>query len=99
MSAGTFGRAEAPARASSGGAVRGNTKSAVALGLDLVGLAGAFFVFPPVVFSTLAIILGAMGRSEARQDPVRGGETMGVTAIVLGILGFVVAVAWTIIAG
>jgi hypothetical protein len=102
MSTETFGRPESPA-AQLGATgqrtgVRSNTKAAWGLGLGVVGLATAFFVFPPIVFSTLAIILGAMGRSEARQDPARGGETMGNVAIALGVLGFVVAVAWTIVA-
>ncbi len=76
------------------GSVRGNTKSAVSLAMGILGVVGAFFVFPPVVFSTLAIIFGALGRTEARQDPARGGEVMGTAGLVLGILGFVVAVVW-----
>ena len=109
MTTGTFGRPEAPAQfapnqtqpqyaAPTQSGVRSNKKAAWALGLGILGIPTAFFVVPPVVFSTLAIILGAMGRSEARQDPSRGGESMGQTAIVLGVLGFVVAVAWVIIA-
>ena len=108
MTTGTFGRPEAPAQygtaqpqqygAAPQGGVRSNAKAAWALGLGIVGVVTAFFVLPPLVFSTLAIVLGVMGRSEARQDPQRGGETMGKVAIVLGVLGFVVAVAWTIIA-
>jgi hypothetical protein len=101
MSAGTFHRPESPAQvaAPSQQGVRSNAKAAWGLGLGVVGVATAFFVIPPVVFSTLAIIFGAMGRSEARQDPARGGETMGSVAIALGILGFVVAVAWVAIVG
>ena len=106
MSAGTFNRPESPAHFAAPSqhgvqqqGVRSNAKAAWGLGLGVVGLATAFFVIPPVVFSTLAIILGAMGRSEAQQDPARGGATMGTAAIVLGILGFVVAVAWVVIAG
>lgn len=107
MTTGTFGRPEAPAQYGTAqtpqpGApaqgVRSNAKAAWALGLGIVGVATAFFVFPPLVFSTLAIVLGVMGRTEARQDPARGGETMGKAAIVLGVIGFVVAIAWTIVA-
>jgi hypothetical protein len=39
-----------------------------------------------------------MGRGEARRDPGLGGEKMGQAAIVLGVIGFVVAIAWTIVA-
>ncbi|HEX8741711.1 MAG TPA: DUF4190 domain-containing protein [Thermoleophilaceae bacterium] len=105
MTTETFGRPESPAQFGGGYAqqqqqgVRTNSKSAWALGLGVVGIPTAFFVFPPLVFSTLAIILGAMGRNEARQDPARGGEQMGTTAIVLGVVGFVIAVAWVVVAG
>jgi hypothetical protein len=106
MTSSTYGRPEAPTQ--HGGAqygaaprsgIRTNTKAAWALGLGVVGVATAFFVLPPVVFSTLAIILGVMGRNEARQDPAAGGETAGNVAVGLGVLGFVVAVAWTVVAG
>ena len=101
MTTGTFGRPESPAHfgAAGGQGVRSNTKAAWALGLGVLGIPTAFFVFPPLVFSTLAIILGAMGRTEARQDPARGGEQMGTTAIVLGVIGFAIAVAWVVVAG
>ena len=108
MTTGTYGRPEAPTQFGTAQApqygmpaqgVRSNAKSAWALGLGIVGVVTAFFVFPPIVFSTLAIILGAMGRNEARQDPSRGGEQMGTIAIVLGVIGFVIAVTWTVIAG
>jgi hypothetical protein len=107
MTTGTFGRPEAPAQFGTaqaqhhGGtqtAQRSNVKAAWALGLGVVGVATAFFVVPPVLFSTLAIVLGAMGRGEARRDPGLGGEKMGQAAIVLGVIGFVVAIAWTIVA-
>ncbi len=102
MSTETYGRPESPAAqfgaTGQRAGVRSNTKAAWGLGLGVVGLATAFFVFPPIVFSTLAIIFGAMGRNEARQDPARGGENSGTAAIVLGVLGFVVAVVWTIVA-
>jgi hypothetical protein len=107
MTTGTYGRPEAPAQFGTVQAqqygmpaqgVRSNAKSAWALGLGIVGVVSAFFVLPPLVFSTLAIVLGAMGRNEARQDPARGGESMGKAAIILGVIGFVVAVAWTIVA-
>lgn len=108
MTTGTFGRPEAPAQFGSTAqpqqyaphqAARSNTKSAWGLGLGAVGIPTAFFVLPPIVFSTLAIVLGAMGRNEARRDPSLGGEQMGTVAIALGVIGFVVAVAWTIVAG
>ena len=102
MTSSTYGRPEAPAQygsATQQQGVRTNTKSAWALGLGIVGVPTAFFVFPPLVFSTLAIVLGTMGRNEARQDPAAGGETAGKAAIVLGIIGFVVAVAWVVVAG
>ena len=77
--------------------VRSNTKSAVALGMGVLGVFGAFFVFPPVVFSTLAIIFGALGRTEARRDPGLSGELMGTAGMVLGVLGFVVALVWVFV--
>ena len=107
MTTQAYGRPESPAQfGAPAGAqpqqqqgVRSNSKSAWGLGLGVVGIPTAFFVFPPIVFSTLAIIFGAMGRNEARQDPSRGGEQMGTIAIVLGIIGFVIAVTWTVLAG
>lgn len=107
MTTGTFGRPEAPAQFGTAqpqqytapqAAQRSNVKSAWALGLGILGVATAFFVVTPVLFSTLAIILGAMGRGEARREPSLGGEQMGQVAIVLGVIGFVVAIAWTIVA-
>ena len=100
MTSSTYGRPEAPAQFASTAqqGTRTNTKSAWALGLGIVGIPTAFFVFPPLVFSTLAIVLGTMGRNEARQDPAAGGESAGTAAIVLGIVGFVVAVAWVFVA-
>ncbi|MDQ3936789.1 MAG: DUF4190 domain-containing protein [Actinomycetota bacterium] len=100
MTTGTFNRPESPAYygANQGTQTRTNKKSAWALGLGVVGIPTAFFVFPPIVFSTLAIVLGVMGRNEARQDPARGGEQTGTTAIVLGVIGFAIAVAWVFIA-
>jgi hypothetical protein len=106
MTSSTYGRPEAPTQY--GGAqygaparpgVRTNAKSAWALGLGIVGVPTAFFVLPPLVFSTLAIVLGVMGRTEARQVPAAGGEKAGNAAVVLGIVGFVVAVAWVVVAG
>ena len=101
MTSSTYGRPEAPAQFATGAqqGVRSNAKSAWALGLGIVGVPTAFFVFPPLVFSTLAIVLGTMGRNEARQDPSRGGEKSGKAAIILGIVGFVIAVAWVVVAG
>lgn len=100
MTSSTYGRPEAPGQfappAQRG--VRTNTKSAWALGLGILGIPTAFFVFPPLVFSTLAIVLGTMGRNEARQDPAAGGESAGRVAVVLGIVGFVIAVAWVALA-
>ena len=101
MTTGTFNRPESPAQfraAPQGAHTRTNKKSAWALGLGVVGIPTAFFVFPPIVFSTLAIVLGAIGRNEARQDPTRGGEQTGTTAIALGVIGFALAVAWVFIA-
>jgi hypothetical protein len=101
MTSGTYGRPEAPGQFAqpAHGGIRTNKKSAWALGLGIVGIPTAFFVFPPLVFSTLAIVLGTMGRNEARQDPAAGGESAGRIAVVLGVVGFVVAVAWVVLAG
>jgi hypothetical protein len=101
MTTETFNRPEAPAQWGTpqyGPQPRSNKKSAWALGLGIAGIPTAFFVLPPLVFSTLAIVLGVMGRNEARQYPALGGEQSGTVAIVLGVLGFAIAIAWVIVA-
>ena len=81
------------------GSAQGTSGKAIAgLVLGVLGLVGAFFVLPPVVFSTLAIVFGALGRSDAQRNPQLAGETMGLVGIVLGVAGFVVAVVWVAVA-
>ena len=88
-------RAEAPAPQPASGSSAGTSGKAIAgLVLGILGLVGAFFVFPPLVFSTLAIVFGALGRSDAQRHPELAGETMGLVAILLGVAGFALAVAW-----
>ncbi len=66
--------------------------SGKAIAALILGLGG--FVVCPVVCSILAIIFGAMGRSDTRRDPMLTGEGLATAGLVLGIVGLLL---WPVI--
>jgi hypothetical protein len=65
-----------------------NKKAIWAFVLAILG-----FAILPIVFSTIAIILGALARSEIQQNPRQGGAGLAKAAIILGPIGIVAGIA------
>jgi len=70
-------------QATTAGTDRQTSKKAVAsLVLGILGVLVA-----PIIFSTLAIIFGAIAAKETRRERGLGGRGMAIAGIVLGIVG------------
>jgi hypothetical protein len=100
MSAGTFnqptaGYAQQPQAAYGHPAAQGKSGMAVT-GLVFGILAMlTFWIWGAVLFAAPAIVLGVMGRNEARKTG-RDGEGMGTAAMILGIVAAVITVPWAV---
>ena len=77
---------DAPAGRSGGLAgARGTSRKAIAsLVLGILGL-----IVLPIVFSTLAIVFGALAYRDTRPSAGAGGRGMAIAGLVLGIVGLI----------
>jgi hypothetical protein len=69
------------------GEVRTSGKAIAAFVLSIAGL-----IALPLVCSTLAVILAAVGRKEIDVDPQLKGRGLATAGLVIGIVGLVLAV-------
>ena len=68
-------------------------RATTALVLGIIGVAGAFTCFLPVVVAPFAWVLGAKARKEIRSAPQQwGGDGRATAGMVLGIIGTVLLV-------
>jgi hypothetical protein len=68
-------------------------RATTALVLGIIGVAGAFTCFLPVVVAPFAWALGAKARKEIRSAPQQwGGDGRATAGMVLGIIGTVLLV-------
>ena len=66
---------------------RTDRKAIAALVLGVLGL-----LVLPIVFSTLAIVLGGLSVRATRRDQALGGRGLAIAGIVLGIVGLLIGV-------
>ena len=69
------------------GPAKVSKKATVALISSLIG-----FVFAPIGFSSLGIVLGVIARMDMNANPSLGGRGRATAGIVLGVIGLVVGV-------
>ena len=69
----------------------------------VLGIIGALFGLIPLFFfiafpcGLLALIFGVVGRRTAMTDPLRGGKGMATAGLILGLLGFGLAIVGIVV--
>ena len=98
MSAGTFNQ---PTAGYQQQPAYGHQAAAGRSGMAVTGLVFGilamltFWIWGAVLFAPPAIVLGVMGRNEARKTG-RDGEGLGTAALILGIVAIVLTVPWAL---
>ena len=58
-----------------------------------------FLFFLSFILGILGIVFSAIGWRRARRDPARGGKGLSIAGLILGLIGFVLAIAQVAIIG
>ena len=73
----------------------GNTKATVALVLGILAIFFSWLTILDLVLIVPAIVLGALGRSEAKRYPERGGKGAATSGLICGLIALALAIALT----
>jgi hypothetical protein len=76
----------------------GNTKATVALVLGILAIVFSWLTILDLVFIVPAIVLGALGRSDANRYPERGGRGAATSGLICGLVAIVLAISLTVVA-
>jgi hypothetical protein len=76
----------------------GNTKATLALVFGILAIVFFWLSILDVVLIVPAIVLGALGRSDAKRFPERGGRRAATSGLVCGIVAIALAVAFSVYA-
>jgi hypothetical protein len=75
-----------------------NTKATIALVLGILSIVFFWLSVLDVVLIVPAIVLGALGRSDATRFPERGGRNSATAGLICGIVAIALAVTFTVYA-
>jgi hypothetical protein len=73
----------------------GNTKATLALVLGILAIFFSWLTILDLVLIVPAIVLGALGRSEAKRYPERGGKGAATSGLICGLVAIVLAITLT----
>jgi Domain of unknown function (DUF4190) len=73
-----------------------NTKATIALVLGILAVVFCFLSILDVVLIVPAIVLGALGRSDAARFPERGGRNAATAGLICGLVAIVLAITVTV---
>ena len=72
---------------------RGNTKAVLALVLGILAIIFCWTTLLDLLLIVPAIVLGALGRSDAARDPGRGGRGLATAGLICGVVAVALAIA------